>query len=93
MRKGVIVISLIGFLLSAGLVLSAADTFAIPWWVIGAGGRASAGGYTLDAAIVPAASTLSGGAFQLQGGFWAGMPVPTVGPPSRWLYLPVIRLG
>ena len=46
--------------------------FSIPWWTVDGGGGTSQGGaYVLRGAIgQPDAGTLSGGAFQIVGGFW-----------------------
>ena len=50
-----------------------APPLAIPWYLIdGGGGYSTGGGFTLDGTVgQPDAVVLSGGSFQLAGGFWA----------------------
>ena len=67
----------------------AASGFSLPRWVIPGGGGSSAGdSYDLSGSIgQPAAGTLSGGTYVLNGGFWAGGAPPVLEHP---IYLPVV---
>jgi hypothetical protein len=74
--------------LVSGIAL-AASGFSLPRWVIPGGGASSAGdAYDLSGSIgQPAAGTLSGGAYILNGGFWAGGVPPLL---EQTIYLPVV---
>lgn len=63
-------------LLAAPAAPVGAQTFAIPWWTIDAGGgmRSTGDDFELSGTIgQPDAGKMSGGAFELTGGFWAGV--------------------
>lgn len=53
-----------------------AQSFAIPWWTIEGGGRASGGTFELHGVIgqPDAGDAMAGGAFELRGGFLVGFP-------------------
>jgi hypothetical protein len=78
---------------SAGgrLVLAAADAFDLAWWTVDGGGGTSAGGsYSVSGTLgQPVAASgvaaLSGGPYQLSGGFWAQSATP-----FHTLFLPVV---
>ena len=72
-----------------GGVALAASGFSLPRWVIPGGGGSSTGDdYNLSGSIgQPAAGTLSGGAYVLNGGFWAGGVPPLL---EQTIYLPVV---
>lgn len=76
MKRRAILLSLVAFLVLAGVVLALAPPPApqIDWWVISAGGgHAEAGIYTLDATIgQPVVGTAAHGGFELCAGFWCG---------------------
>lgn len=65
---------------------SPAASYAIPWWSVDAGGGSSQGGvYQMSgAAGQPDAGILSGGVYQLRGGFWSGLL-------DYRAYLPMLR--
>ena len=75
----------IAFLLAIPLA-ALAQPFAIDWYTVDGGGGTSTGGsYTLSGTIGQpdaAATTLSGGIYTLQGGFWPGLivTIPGEGP-------------
>lgn len=57
------------------------------WTSDGGGGTSRGGGWTLSGtAGQPDAGTLSGGRWQLEGGFWASAP-----PGQRPVYLPLVQ--
>jgi len=64
----------------------------LSWNTIDSGGTFSSGeGYTLGGTIgQPDAGSLTGGAYILSGGFWAGQATPPP-PPSYDLFLPLIN--
>ena len=64
----------------------------LSWNTVDSGGTFSSGGsYTLGGTIgQPDAGTLTGGAYTLSGGFWAGQAAPPP-PPSYDLFLPLIN--
>jgi hypothetical protein len=65
--------------------MGAAQQFAIDWYKISGGGGTSSGGpYTVSGTIGQAdAATLSGGNFNLAGGFWSGaVAVQQIGAPT-----------
>ncbi len=64
----------------------------LSWNTVDSGGTFSSGGSsTLGGTIgQPDAGTLTGGAYTLSGGFWAGQAAPTP-PPSYDLFLPLIN--
>jgi hypothetical protein len=80
------------FWLSVALCYQAAwaQTYTIDWFTADGGGGTSRGGvYSLTGTIgQPDASTLSGGQFTLQGGFWPGIVVPSQGQtPTLFIQL------
>ena len=79
----------LGLLLVSGPVIaSTGGRFDLSWWTAdGGGGSSSGGNYALSGTIgqADAGVPLSGGAFALNGGFWAGAGV------GDWVvYLPII---
>ncbi|MFO0830735.1 MAG: hypothetical protein U0637_02715 [Phycisphaerales bacterium] len=58
---------------------SASAQFAIPWYTVDCGGGTSTGGTFAVSGTVgqPDAGVMSGGTFQLNGGFWVGGGTPT----------------
>lgn len=84
MKRTAILLALALFLLT-GTAL-AANPYELLWYSVGGGGSPSEGGhYALSASIgQPAADSMSGGQYSLNGGFWSGIP------PRYPLYLPVI---
>ena len=59
-----------------------AQNYSVDWYKMsGGGGTSTGGGYALSGTIgQPDAGTLNGGIYTLQGGFWPGIVVPSVGP-------------
>ena len=55
--------------------------YAIDWFTLDGGGGASSGGnFTLAGTIgQPDAGTMTGGGYTLEGGFWPGVVVPSIG--------------
>ncbi len=90
-RIFVFVLILLGLLAVFGVAAAGVTGFSIPWWTVDAGGGQSAGGsYQVDGTLgQPDAGTLSGGAYELQGGFWDAGTAPTP-PPTLYLYLPIV---
>ena len=88
MKRTVILLALVAFLLLTGVAL-ANGTPIIDWWVIGGGGgHAEAGIYTLDATIGQAvAGVATDGGSELCTGFWCGTAVAAV---EYNIYLPLI---
>lgn len=64
----------------AGLAgLATAQDIELSWWTIdGGGGAATGGAFAIEGTIgqPDASPTMSGGTFQLTGGFWAGVTTP-----------------
>jgi len=60
----------------------------LSWYTIDGGGAFSTGGsYSLGGSIgQPDAGSLSGGSYQLNGGFWGGAPIA-----NYTVYLPLVR--
>ena len=69
----------------------ASQDFDLHWNVLGGGGGRSAGGnFALHGTIgQPAVTTLTGGPFVLQGGFWLGPAAPEP-PPGHAVFLPLV---
>jgi len=86
MRRHSFFLTLITTLLAMSLASAASAQFDLSWNTIDAGGGTSTGGsYSLTGTIGQhdAGVTLSGGAFTLAGGFWAGggsLPIDTCLP-------------
>ncbi|MFQ5398455.1 MAG: hypothetical protein ACE5E7_02535 [Anaerolineae bacterium] len=89
-RRGLFALLLACLLLSATLALARMDAFTLSWWTVdGGGGNSSGGSYTLNGTIgQPDAGGMSGGTFDLAGGFWGGVSAPASG--SQQVFLPVI---
>jgi hypothetical protein len=74
----------------ANVAYAQTSGYNLTWWTIDSGGGSSSGGsYTLSATIgQPDAGQMSGGAYNLAGGFWGGGKINS---PSGWVvYLPLI---
>src|SRR5258705_4746069 len=64
--------------------------YAVDWFTLdGGGGTSSGGSFTLTGTIgQPDAGTLSGGNYELQGGFWPGIVVPaTAEAPTLFVHV------
>ena len=84
-------LALLATLLVAFLVLAAPYGFSIPWWTIDGGGGTSQGGdYAISGTVgQPDTSPLmSGGDYEIVGGFWGGALV--IPDSSNYSYLPLI---
>jgi hypothetical protein len=77
------------FLWMLGLAGASAQNYTLDWWTVGGGGTSTGGVYAVSGTIgLPAAGTLSGGNYTLQGGFWGFIAaVQSPGAP----YLSVTR--
>ncbi len=86
MKRTRIFLSLVAFLLLAGVALANASVPTVDWWVIGGGGgHAEAGNYALDGTIGQAlVGTASDTGYELCSGFWCGAAV------KYKIYLPVV---
>jgi hypothetical protein len=75
--------SLLCLLSSAFCIHAAAQSYSIGWYkVSGGGGTSTNGQYSLSGTIgQPDAGVMSGGNFELQGGFWACYTIQTPGAP------------
>ena len=75
------VLPLVVGLLLPGAPLLQAQSFSLDWFSVDGGGGVSTGGvYSVSGTIgQPDAGMMSGGNFLLQGGFWAGIVVPSTG--------------
>lgn len=84
MKRAAILVVL-ALLLLTGTAL-ADGPYELLWYAVNGGGSPSEGGrYALSAAIgQPATESMSGGQYNLSGGFWSGVP------PVYPVYLPVI---
>jgi hypothetical protein len=85
----ILVIIFILVSLLTGIAL-AQNGFDLSWWSVDGGGHTSSSGgvYTLGGTIgQPDAWELSGGIYNLSGGFWVDS---TTGIPQHLLYLPLI---
>jgi hypothetical protein len=90
-KRITLLLSLLAILLLVGAAHARASGPDIPWWVVpGGGGHSSGGPFTLDGSVVQPAGSMTGGNFELQSGFWYGLPAGAVVPPSHWVYLPMI---
>ena len=69
--------------------VAAVNGYTLDWWTAdGGGGNSTNGGYAVHGSIgQPDAGQLSGGAYGLQGGFWAGAGI---GPSTSQIYLPLV---
>ena len=84
----VMVASLMAAVLPVGAPAGAQSggPYELSWGNMGAGGTSSGGAYALSSAVgQPDAHTLSGGQYQLGGGFLAGA---SIGPR---VYVPIVR--
>ena len=92
MKKHIVLI--LGLVLILALVTTAAFAQAgydLSWWTVDGGGAVglSADGYTLSGTIgQPDAGTLSGGDYELSGGFWGGAAAQAAAGGA--LYLPLV---
>jgi hypothetical protein len=89
MKRTLILLSVILLLLALATVAVARIAgYDLTWWTVDSGGGASSGGgYQLSGTIgQPDASTLSGGHYLLEGGFWHG--ISSAVSPLR-VYLPL----
>jgi len=80
-------------LVTLAIAAPAAAQWDPSWFTIDCGGRASSGGtLSLSGTIgQPDAGVMSGGAFQLSGGFWAGTAASGTGVPAATLTAAVSR--
>nr|MBC7245600.1 hypothetical protein [Chloroflexota bacterium] len=86
--KGIVFLGLLIMLLLALVVQADAPGFSINWYVVsGGGGRSTGGAFTLDGSVLQPAGVMTGGAYQLQSGFWPGALAFV---PSHRLHLPVL---
>ena len=84
----VIVLALFAVLLAAPAASSAPADFAVDWFTLGSGGESSGGGFALEGIIGQvAAGVMSGGGYEIQGGFPSGTDV------AKRLHLPAVRAG
>lgn len=90
-RRVVVVVILILILAVFSVVLARSGQFELPWHSIDSGGGTSSGGeFALRAAVGQAeASSLSGGAFALDGGFLIHPVLP--GGEQEAIFLPLLR--
>ncbi len=68
---------------------AAAQNFSIDWFKVSGGGGVSTGGvYTVSGTIGQhdAGSTMTGGGYSLNGGFWALFAVQTTGAPTLTIF-------
>lgn len=81
---------LVCLFLSATLALARMEAFTLSWSTVdGGGGKSSGGSYSLNGTIgQPDAGSMSGGTFDLAGGFWGGGSAPSSG--GQQVFLPVI---
>ena len=92
MKKHVFLVAGILMLLlsiSGGMLL-AQNGISVSWWTADGGGGTSAGAdYAVSGAIgQPDAGSMSGGQYELNGGFWNGSEAPS--PPEKLTYLPIV---
>ena len=79
-------------LLGNAAILVAADSYTLSWWTVDGGGGAScAPGYVLNGTIgqADASPKLSGGDYQVTGGFWSETGMPVLLGEHR-IYLPLV---
>lgn len=89
MRREVWLLALLSLLL-ATVALAAPGGYSLTWWTVdGGGGQSSAAsGYILSGTIgQPDAGAMSGGGYNLYGGFWAGGVVTA---PGYEIFLPLV---
>jgi hypothetical protein len=84
--RTILALVLLGGLLLVGASRAAAPVVTLERYVIGGGGsRAESGGSVLEGTIgQPVVGRASGGPYELEAGFWAGMGAP------RRVFLPVV---
>lgn len=77
MRRRAIFLALLVFLFIASVTFASVLDYAMPRYVIGAGGgRVAAGSYVLEGTVGQAVvDTVSAGPFSIQSGFWYGLDV------------------
>lgn len=94
--KGKIRLIIAGLLLAGSLLIASAalaqrpdQVYELSWWTVDGGGGGSSGGYLLDgtAGQPDPGPLLSGGDYQVEGGFWGGEL-----SGSSWydIYLPLL---
>ncbi len=90
MKRIIAILSGSAWLMLTGM-RAGAQSYAIDWYTIGDGGGASTGGsFTLDGTVgsAEAGTPLSGGTFELQGGFWPGVVMVASGvAPTLFIQL------
>ncbi|HSM58053.1 MAG TPA: hypothetical protein VK879_17995 [Candidatus Sulfomarinibacteraceae bacterium] len=93
------IILLAALLLGGGSLTRAGAGYSLAWWTVdGGGGSSSAGQLSLSGTVgQPDAGMLSGGAYELRGGFWTALTsLPEEGDPPEDTYtiaLPLIVGG
>ena len=90
MRRGLGLLVALALLLgvTGAALAQTGGGYDLTWWTVdGGGGRLEGGGYTLDSTVgqADAAPPISGGGYDLQGGFW-----PAGGEGGYSVYLPLV---
>jgi hypothetical protein len=85
MKKFLMILTLLVILFPVFSLPAQAQSYAIPWWTVdGGGGTSSGGGYILSGTIgQPDAGVISGGDYNLTGGFWSF-------EAQHYIFLPII---
>jgi len=90
MKRGLLFLLLMIFLLGTGVALSSPDSLNLSWWTVDGGGavpKLSGGAYSLQGTTgQPDAGVLANGTLTLSGGYWNSR----IAEPAARVYLPLV---